>query len=74
MKQEIETNQTLLVTASELAKLLGVSVRQIWRMNSAGKIPKPIRMGNCVRWMIKEIEAWLEAGVPDRVSWESIRK
>jgi predicted DNA-binding transcriptional regulator AlpA len=49
-KQDNETQQALVVSAKVLARLLGVSLRQVWRLNSAGKLPRPIRLGGSVRW------------------------
>jgi len=61
----------LAVSARELAGLLRISLRQTWRLNSAGKLPKPIRLGGSVRWSRQEVAAWFEAGCPDRKTWES---
>jgi excisionase family DNA binding protein len=56
----------LLVTAEKLAELLCVSVRTIWRLDSAGKLPAPLRFGGNVRWQQSDITAWLLAGCPSR--------
>ncbi len=63
-----------LLTAKDLAKMLSLSKRQIFRLNSCGKIPAPIRIGGAVRWFAQEIAAWLAAGAPDRKAWESMEK
>ena len=63
----------LLVRAKELAKLLSVSLIHIRRLDSAGKLPKPIRLGGCVSWRRGEILAWLEAGSPNREKWLAIQ-
>ncbi len=60
----------LALPAGELASLLGVSLRHIRRMDAAGKLPKPVRLGYSVRWLAAEIEAWLTAGAPDRRRWQ----
>lgn len=65
--------QSLAIPAKELARLLGVSVRQVWRLNSAGLLPKPLRLNGSVRWRRNEIEAFIEAGAPDRQTWETIK-
>lgn len=49
-----------LLTVKELAKLLKISIRSIWRYRSMGAIPKPIKVGKSVRWDRKDIEQWLE--------------
>ncbi len=62
------------ITAKELAKMLTVSLRHIRRLDSAGKLPRPVRIGRCVRWPKDEICRWIEAGTPNRKKWEIIRK
>lgn len=60
-----------LLTASALGKMLSLSKRQIFRLNSCGKIPKPIRIGGSVRWSAQEVSDWLAAGAPDRKTWDA---
>ena len=50
--------QRLALSADEVAATLGVSVRQIWRMASAGKLPKPRLIGCRRRWDRAELEQW----------------
>ena len=69
-----ETNQTCqLLNAKTLGNMLSLSKRQIFRLNSCGKIPAPIRIGGAVRWSADEISAWLAASAPDRRSWEAMK-
>ena len=53
--------------------MLGVSVRQVWRLHTTGRLPRNIRLGNCVRWRVAEIAAFVEAGCPTREVWEGLR-
>ena len=62
-----------LLTVSALAGCLAVSVRQAHRMNRAGLIPAPLRIGGCTRWRAAEIAAWLRCGSPCRTEWEKRR-
>jgi excisionase family DNA binding protein len=55
-------SEPLLVTAVELARLLKISTRTLWRQLSAGKIPKPVRFGGTVRWRLEEIHKWITDG------------
>ncbi len=75
MVKQDQTNGSapLAVSAKELGALLGVSLRQVWRLNSTGKLPKPIRLGGSVRWRRDEIIAFVEAGCPDRQTWDAMR-
>lgn len=68
------TNQNCqLWDAKTFGQQLSLSKRQIFRLNSCGKIPAPLRIGGSVRWASNEISAWLEAGAPDRRTWEAMR-
>ena len=62
-----------MLTNSDLAELLRTSVRSIHRLNAAGKLPQPHRLGGQLRWDRTQIEAWLEAGMPDRRAWSKMR-
>jgi excisionase family DNA binding protein len=57
-----EIGQPLLITARKLAQLLGVSTRTLWRLRSAGQLPKPMRLGGAVRWRFDEVRAWIAGG------------
>ena len=69
---EVEVTERLL-TAKTLGQMLSLSKRQIFRLNSCGKIPQSIKIGGSVRWSAQEISAWLAAGAPDRRTWESMK-
>lgn len=62
-----------LLTAQAVGEMLSLSKRQIFRLNSSGKIPAPIRIGGAVRWSAQEISAWLAACAPDRRTWEAMK-
>ena len=70
---KVETNQTQLWNAKTFGQRLSLSKRQIFRLNSCGKIPAPIRIGGAVRWSAQECTDWLAAGAPDRKTWEQMR-
>jgi predicted DNA-binding transcriptional regulator AlpA len=70
-----KTNQTCqLLSAKTLGQMLSLSKRQIFRLNSCGKIPAPIRIGGSVRWDESTIAQWLAAGAPDRKTWEQMKE
>jgi predicted DNA-binding transcriptional regulator AlpA len=58
--------EPVMITARQLAVLLQVSTRQVWRMLSVGRVPKPIRVGGIVRWRMAEVENWIAEGCPER--------
>ena len=59
-----KTGQSLLISTDDLAVLIGVSTRTIWRLLSAGKIIEPVRFGGTVRWNRAQIQEWIEQGCP----------
>ncbi len=63
---------TKLLTAAAVGEVLSVSKRQIFRLNSCGKLPAPIRIGGSVRWRLSEIENFISMGCPDRKTFESL--
>lgn len=54
----------LLITVEEFAELMQLSVRTIWRLNSSGQVPKPVRIGGTVRWRLEEVRNWIAEGCP----------
>lgn len=66
-------NNPLAFSAADLARRLDVSLRHLRRLDSAGKLPKPIRLGRSVRWPVAEVENWLRLGGPDRETYEAMK-
>ena len=62
-----------LVNAKELAQMLSISERHVWRMKSSGKLPKPVNVGGCVRWILADIELFLSAGCPAQKGFEAMK-
>ena len=56
--------QPELVTAKELARLLAVSPRTVWRMRDSGHLPAPLRLGGAIRWRAADIREWIARGCP----------
>jgi excisionase family DNA binding protein len=72
LPQSLRTNsddEPALITPRELAHLLSVSVRTLWRLRSTGRLPAEIRLGGSVRWHRADALAWIAAGCPDRQAW-----
>ncbi|TWU37506.1 Prophage CP4-57 regulatory protein (AlpA) [Novipirellula aureliae] len=53
-----------LVNARELARLLAVSERTLYRLKSTGELPQPVILGGSVRWRLSEIRNWIAKGCP----------
>jgi prophage regulatory protein len=62
-----------LLSAKQLGALLGLSKRQIFRLSSCSKLPKPVRIGGSVRWAQTTIAKWLQVGAPDRKAFEAMQ-
>ncbi|QDS97083.1 helix-turn-helix transcriptional regulator [Adhaeretor mobilis] len=65
---------SLLATPKQVADLLQVSTRTLWRMRSAGSLPTPVRLGAAVRWRRAEIEAWIREGCPSAGNRDNDRR
>jgi len=51
-----------LIRAEDVARMMGVSERTLWRLLSAGKVPQPVRIGRSTRWRLAEVRQWIEGG------------
>ena len=60
------TNQVdhALLDVREVAAMLSCSVRHVYRLADAGRLPAPVKLGALVRWPRREIEQWIAAGCP----------
>jgi len=72
-----DASRTFLRTC-DLAKLLGVSERDVDSLDSRGLLPLPVRLGNgkraCKRWFRPDLIRWAEASCPPRHEWEAIKQ
>jgi len=50
-----------LLTARQVADLIGVDVRTVWRLAQTGGIPAPIRLSQrVVRWRLADLQSHLD--------------
>ena len=63
----------LLLTAKQLAALLSLSVRSVWRLDEKGELPARLLIGGAVRWDDEEVRRWIRAGCPNRKRWEEMK-
>lgn len=61
----------LMVSAKQAASICGKSLRTWRSWDSAGKIPRPVRIGRSTLWRLDELRAWVAAGCPQRAEWEA---
>jgi predicted DNA-binding transcriptional regulator AlpA len=64
--------EPLLVTAKQVARLLGISRATVFRRDSMGGLPRSIHLGKAVRWDLAVLKAWIAAGAPPRERWEAM--
>lgn len=64
MIQIAEPELPALLTVKQLAELLQLSTRSIWRLRSTARLPKPVEIGGSVRWKSDEVRRWIDAGCP----------
>ena len=48
--------KTSLLTVNDVASMLNISTRTVWRMRSAGEMPEVVNIGTSVRWRREDIE------------------
>ena len=60
----LTTVQPMLVTARELATMLAIGERTLWRLLASGKLVEPVKIGGATRWRVEDVETWIEAGCP----------
>ena len=53
-----------LIDLETIAAMLCVSTRHARRMSDSGWMPRPLRLGRCLRWRKAEIDAWISEGCP----------
>lgn len=53
-----------LFDVEQVAAILNISSRTVYRMSDAGAMPRPRHLGALVRWSRLEIEAWVKTGCP----------
>jgi predicted DNA-binding transcriptional regulator AlpA len=63
-------NQTPMLTAMDVAKLLKIGSSTLAALRKRGKFgPEPKRIGGSVRFVTSEVVQWIRLGCPDRAGW-----
>ena len=66
--------ELLLVDVKELAIMLSVSPRTVWRMVSAGELMEPVRpRPGMARWKTEAVRRWIEEGCPPQKNGDNDR-
>ena len=61
-----EPDNQLLWDVRQVAKTLGISPRHVARLVEFGEMPKPVHLGNLVRWNVDVVRQWITAGCPSQ--------
>ena len=57
-------SEPVLLTVKEVAEMLGLSERTVYRLADMGKMPRPVKIGAAVRLRRNELDTWIEDGCP----------
>lgn len=58
---QVRKTDVAVINVREVAELLGVNTRTVWRMSQRGEIPAPIRLGDrVVRWRLSDLREHLD--------------
>jgi len=57
-----------LLTVPQVARLIGLAPRTLWRMIPEGRTPETVRVGRHVLFKALEVTQWVEAGCHGRRS------
>ena len=67
----VEQLEPLVVSVSDLCKLLRISRRQFFTLRANGQIPlNQIRLGHKIMFNYESARAWVNANCPVEWSWE----
>jgi predicted DNA-binding transcriptional regulator AlpA len=53
------TIESELLTVNEVAEMLSIGVRSVWRKSQDGRLPPPIKMTGSTRWAKSTIRDWI---------------
>lgn len=53
--------ERLLLPVDQVAQMLGLGVRTVWRLTSARRLAAPVRIGRAVRWRRQDVLEFVDA-------------
>jgi len=69
-----EASTQILLSVGAVAQLLGCSGRHVYRLSDAGRMPRPIKLGQLVRWRRGELLDWINDGCPSVRSLRGVNR
>lgn len=73
MTSKSASPSSYLVGRLDAAVLCSTSARTWDRLVCSEKTPAPVRLGGRPMWRVDELRAWIDAGCPDRRTWEAMK-
>ena len=74
LKKEATTlERVIAISAKELAEMLSLSTRTIWRLVSSGRLPKMVSIGGSKRFLMSDVNLFLKSGC-DMRRFEAMRE
>jgi predicted DNA-binding transcriptional regulator AlpA len=55
----LTATESEMLTANEVATMLAIGVRSVWRKSQDGRLPPPIKMTGSTRWSKSTIRDWI---------------
>jgi len=56
----------LLLSAAEVARMLSISIRHVWRLRDSGELPAPVKLGKLIRWRREAVMRFLDEATETR--------
>ncbi|NOT02793.1 MAG: helix-turn-helix domain-containing protein [Phycisphaerales bacterium] len=60
-----------LLNVRELAARLRISTRQVWKLQSAGRLPRALRIARATRWKEEDVNRWCQLNCPPLHEFEA---
>ena len=61
MKSESISPCVELLRVEEVARMLGISKRSVWRLVAGKELPEPVSIGRCRRWHVADVRAFIQS-------------
>jgi predicted DNA-binding transcriptional regulator AlpA len=64
----------ILADRTTVAKRYALAPSTISKLVSAGKFPRPIKLGRAARWDLRVTDEFISAGAPSMSKWDALRR
>ena len=61
-KAEAGGEESTLVDVKEAARMCSISASMLYKLNVAGVLPTPLKLGKLLRWKRQDILEWIDQG------------